>query len=117
VSRLVERVPELTDLDLSDSGQLTDDALYLVTEHLKLVQHLAFSRCYNIPAGSYTVLEYASALRHLEIFSLFRAETVRQLGKALPGIAINECPFSSVARPTIANQRNTIWGHRVKFYN
>ncbi|XP_035706934.1 S-phase kinase-associated protein 2 isoform X2 [Folsomia candida] len=111
---LVSRLPNVIDLDISDSQELTGTSLEHLTK-LKKLQHLSLSRCYSIQAQAYSVLGTIATLRYLEVFSLFKLESIATLSKELlKGIEINQFPLSAIARPTVGSRRSTIWGVKVR---
>lgn len=56
-----------------------------------------------------------ATLRYLEVFSLFKLESIATLSKELlKGIEINQFPLSAIARPTVGSRRSTIWGVKVR---
>ncbi|KAG8456712.1 hypothetical protein GDO86_002479 [Hymenochirus boettgeri] len=114
VKSLVERCPNLTDLDLSDSVMLTADCFPLFYQLTRL-QHLGLSRCYQIcPA---TVLEFGKKipLKTLSVFGIVTESSLQILNESLPHIKINSCYFSTIARPTTGNRKSRdMWGMRCK---
>lgn len=78
------------------------------------MQHLGLSRCYGIEPPTYTILAGHKSLKYLDLFSLFKESSLRQLSSNLPGIELNKFPFSAIARPTVGNKRSSIWLQRVR---
>ncbi|TSQ12726.1 S-phase kinase-associated protein 2 [Bagarius yarrelli] len=110
IKMLVERCPNLTHLDLSDSVLVTTDSFpYL--QKLSLLRHLALSRCYQIHPAALIEFEKFETLQTLEVFGLIQDSSLPILSKGLPRIQINTQPFSGVARPTVATRKDrTLWG-------
>ena len=109
----MKRLPKLLDFDLSDSSLLTGISLRLIVKYLLFIEHLGFSRCYNIELPSYIILANCKNLRSLELFSMLKEATVVALGSALRGIEINRYAFSSTGRPTIGIRRASIWKQKL----
>ncbi|KAM9450533.1 S-phase kinase-associated protein 2 isoform 2-T2 [Clarias gariepinus] len=110
VKILVERCPNLTHLDLSDSVLVTTDSFPFL-QQLSSLRHLALSRCYQIHPAALIEFEKFAALQTLEVFGLIQDSSLPILSKGLPRIQINTQPFSTVARPTAASRKDrTLWG-------
>ncbi|XP_036443934.1 S-phase kinase-associated protein 2 isoform X2 [Colossoma macropomum] len=110
VKNLVERCPNLTNLDLSDSVLVTTDSFPFL-QQLSSLRHLALSRCYQIHPAALIHFEKFEKLQTLEVFGLIQDSYLPILSKGLPHIQINTQPFSSVARPTSATRKDrTLWG-------
>ncbi|XP_057216768.1 S-phase kinase-associated protein 2 [Triplophysa rosa] len=110
VKAIVERCPNLTNLDLSDSVLLTIDS-FPVLQQLSSLRHLGLSRCYQIyPASLIDVGKFPN-LQTLEVFGLIQDSYLPFLCKGLSHIQMNTQPFSTVARPTAATRKDrTLWG-------
>ncbi|XP_056587605.1 S-phase kinase-associated protein 2 [Triplophysa dalaica] len=110
VKAIVERCPNLTNLDLSDSVLLTTDSFPFL-QQLSSLRHLGLSRCYQIHPASLIDVEKFPNLQTLEVFGLIQDSYLPILCKGLPHIQINTQPFSTVARPTAATKKDrTLWG-------
>ncbi|XP_059382298.1 S-phase kinase-associated protein 2-like isoform X1 [Carassius carassius] len=110
VKAIVNRCPNLTNLDLSDSVLVTVDS-FPVLQQLSSLRHLALSRCYQIHPASLIDFEKFLNLQTLEVFGLIQDSYLPILCKGLPHIQINTQPFSTVARPTSASRKDrTLWG-------
>ncbi|XP_030623905.1 S-phase kinase-associated protein 2 [Chanos chanos] len=109
VKSLVERCPNLTDLDLSDSVLVTADS-FPVLQQLSL-RHLCLSRCYQIHPAALVDFEKFPELQTLEVFGLIQDSYLPILSKGLPRIQINTRPFSSIARPSPSTRKDrAMWG-------
>uniref|UniRef100_A0A8B9JQ41 F-box domain-containing protein n=1 Tax=Astyanax mexicanus TaxID=7994 RepID=A0A8B9JQ41_ASTMX len=107
---LVERCPNLSVLDLSDSVLVTTDS-FVFLQQMSSLRHLALSRCYQIHPAALIDFEKFTQLKTLEVFGLIQDSYLPILSKKLPHIQINTQPFSSVARPTSAGRKDrTLWG-------
>lgn len=53
VENLTRRATRLRVLDLSDSSLITDKSVSFVLRHCQQLEHVAFSRCYNIAPITY----------------------------------------------------------------
>ncbi|KAJ8260932.1 hypothetical protein COCON_G00166550 [Conger conger] len=110
VKALVERCPNLTHLDLSDSVQVTVES-FPILQQLSSLKHLSLSRCYQIQPATLIGLEKLPELKTLEVFGLVQDSYLPVLKETLPRVHINTCCFSSVARPTPAGRRDrSMWG-------
>ena len=113
VEVIVSRCPRLIDLDLSDSQDITMASIESITT-LNNLQHLALSRCYSVQPLSYALLSGMRCLRYLEVFSVFKESSLKNLAATIPGVEINQFYFSAVARPTVGVRRSSIWTVRVR---
>ncbi|XP_049762937.1 S-phase kinase-associated protein 2 [Schistocerca cancellata] len=113
VEQLVNRCPDLVELDLSDCINLTDATLTAVCQ-LSKIEYVACSRCYGITPAGYYQLASVTSLAYLDIFNLFQKPALAAIQLKLPNVEINKFLFSSVARPTVGIRRTSIWGLRVR---
>uniref|UniRef100_A0A4W5Q453 S-phase kinase-associated protein 2 n=1 Tax=Hucho hucho TaxID=62062 RepID=A0A4W5Q453_9TELE len=110
VKDLVERCPNLVNLDLSDSVLMTTSS-FPILQKLRSLRHLALSRCYQIHPAALADFEKFPELQTLEVYGLVQDTYLPILSKGLPRLQINTRPFSGVARPTEATRRDrTMWG-------
>ena len=109
----MSRCPRLVDLDLSDSQDITMASIESITT-LNNLQHLALSRCYAVQPVSYALLAGMRRLQFLEVFSVFKESSLKNLAATIPGVGINKFYFSAVARPTVGDKRSSIWAVRVR---
>jgi hypothetical protein len=100
VEFLVKTCPHLTELDLSDCHHVTSNSL-LAIETLRDLNTLKLSRCYLM--NDFNDLLNMRSLRNLSVVGL-------DLDVDIPNLTVNEDLFSTVARPTVAPRRSTIWG-------
>ncbi|KAM9517169.1 S-phase kinase-associated protein 2 isoform 2-T2 [Salvelinus alpinus] len=108
VKDLVERCPNLVNLDLS---VLMTSSSFPILQQLQSLRHLALSRCYQIHPAALADFEKFPELQTLEVYGLVQDTYLPILSKGLPRLQINTRPFSSVARPTEATRRDrTMWG-------
>ncbi|XP_063817049.1 S-phase kinase-associated protein 2 [Pseudophryne corroboree] len=114
VDSLVQRCPELTHLDLSDSVMLTSDCLSVFHQLLHL-QHLGLSRCYQICPATLLELGKHMPLQTLSVYGIVTDSSIQLLNESLPHVKINCSYFSTVARPTTGPKKNRdIWGIKCK---
>ncbi|CAL8139848.1 unnamed protein product [Orchesella dallaii] len=106
VAMIASRCPKLVELDVSDSQEMSGKSIEYILK-LKNLQHLGLSRCYGIDPPVYSHLSGCKHLKYLDLFSLFKETSIRQLSSTLPGIEINKFLFSAVARPT----KNVYWDY------
>ncbi|MBN3274849.1 SKP2 protein, partial [Polyodon spathula] len=110
VEVLVERCPNITNLDLSDSVLLTSDSFQHFCK-LPALHHLALSRCYQIHPAALVDFENFPSLKMLEVFGILQDTSLPILTKGLPHIKINSCYFTTIARPTVGSKNSRdIWG-------
>ncbi|KAG7477180.1 hypothetical protein MATL_G00091350 [Megalops atlanticus] len=115
VKVLVERCPNLTHLDLSDSVNVTAES-FPVLQQLTCLRHLALSRCYQIYPAALANLKFPG-LQTLEVFGLAQDSYLSVLKEVLPHIHINTCAFSNVARPTPASRKDrALWGRHCRLF-
>lgn len=114
VSILVEKCPDLIDLDLSDATLLTGLSVDAIINNLSNLQHLHLNRCYNIPSISYLSLSSIPSLQQFDCFGILTETALHTLRSNLPGIEINRHLFSVIARPTTGIRRTSIWHLRVR---
>ncbi|KAL0277061.1 UNVERIFIED_CONTAM: hypothetical protein PYX00_004478 [Menopon gallinae] len=108
------RCDNLIELDVSDSIELTNEVIYFIVKYVKTIEYLSFSRCYSISTSSFMMLKNVESLMYLDVFGLMKEEELNELKNELADVAINQFPFSSVARPTVGLRRTSIWGLRVR---
>lgn len=113
LDKLVNRCPDLLELDLSDCSQLSSKAMTTVCK-LKKLEYLSLSRCYNINVSSYLQLSDLEPLQFLDVFGLLSEQALGTLQTSFPGVGINKFMHSSVARPTVGTRRTSIWGLRTR---
>ncbi|KAJ2942195.1 hypothetical protein O0L34_g15736 [Tuta absoluta] len=113
VATLVERVPRLVELDLSDCSRVSAPAVTSILT-LSRLEHLALSRCYLLPPHSLTKLSAMPSLQYLEVWGMLQTASLSALKQALPAIQINQFMFSAVGRPTVGTRRTSIWGLRTR---
>nr|XP_029723559.1 S-phase kinase-associated protein 2 [Aedes albopictus]XP_029723565.1 LOW QUALITY PROTEIN: S-phase kinase-associated protein 2-like [Aedes albopictus] len=113
LQKLVDRCPDLVELDLSDCTHLTSQAMKMVCK-LKNLEYLSLSRCYNINVTSYLQLSELKPLQFLDVFGLLSEPALAMLQTSFPGVGINKFMHSSVARPTVGSRRTSIWGMRTR---
>uniref|UniRef100_T1J5R1 F-box domain-containing protein n=1 Tax=Strigamia maritima TaxID=126957 RepID=T1J5R1_STRMM len=112
VIKIIERCTQIEELDISDSQCITHDLLDSFQKLLKL-NYLALSRCYSLRAAHFSLIN-VPCLRNLVIFGLFPEESIQALQLNLPNVIVNECLFSTIARPTVGNQCTSLWGIRLR---
>ncbi|XP_062557246.1 S-phase kinase-associated protein 2 isoform X2 [Armigeres subalbatus] len=113
LQKLIDRCPDLLELDLSDCTQLSSAAMKVVCK-LKKLEYLSLSRCYNINVTSYLQLSELEPLQFLDVFGLLSEQALAMLQTSFPGVGINKFMHSSVARPTVGSRRTSIWGLRTR---
>lgn len=107
---LITRCPNLVRLEVSDSFMINQDC---VPEFFRLnyLQHLSLSRCYGITPQSILELGKIATLKTLQVYGTVSEITLRELRESLPHLQINCAYFTSIARPTMDNERSSeIWG-------
>lgn len=110
VKLLVERCPNITNLDLSDSVMLTSEC-FPDFHQLVYLHNLSLSRCYQISPAALLELGNLPTLRTLSVFGIVTDSSLQLLKETLPHLSINCFHFTSIARPTVGNKRNRdIWG-------
>ncbi|XP_040276904.1 S-phase kinase-associated protein 2 [Bufo bufo] len=113
VEMLVQRSPDLINLDLSDSVMLTADCFPAF--HPLQLQHLGLSRCYQITPASLLDLGKLQHLKTVSVFGIVTDNSLQVLKESLPHIKINGSYFSTIARPTTGSKKNrSIWGIKCK---
>ncbi|KAG1650992.1 S-phase kinase-associated protein 2 [Nymphon striatum] len=114
IEDLTVSCPNLEELDMSDCNELTSVSLRHITANLMHLRFLAVSRCFSIPPNEYLMLKNVISLECLEIYGVLNEESLLTLKKCLCKININKTLFSTIARPTVAPRRTSIWGIRVR---
>ncbi|KAK6640063.1 hypothetical protein RUM43_008340 [Polyplax serrata] len=114
VIEIFHRCENLIELDVSDSIELTDQVINFIVKYVKRIEYLSFSRCYSINTSSFLLLKDVKTLMFLDVFGLLTEEELNELRNGLTEVAINQFPFSSVARPTVGLRRTSIWGLKVR---
>ncbi|EDO45115.1 predicted protein, partial [Nematostella vectensis] len=111
VLHLISNCIHLTHLDLSDCILITARSLLAIIQETK-IEHLALSRCYNIPPQAFSLCVELKSLAKLDVYGLLNGDGVEILKRQLPDTFINSCLFSTIARPVDSKYRGTIWGIR-----
>ncbi|XP_030048899.1 S-phase kinase-associated protein 2 [Microcaecilia unicolor] len=107
---LVGRCSILISLDLSDSVMLTSEC-FSDFRQLIYLEDLSLSRCYQISPATLLELGEMQSLKTLSVFGIVIDSSLQVLTETLPHIKINCSPFTSIARPTMGNKKNSdIWG-------
>ncbi|KAH9523499.1 F-box protein of unknown function [Bulinus truncatus] len=110
VEMVCSRCPNLQDLDLSDSTEITNVTIDLISEHLKKLQKISFSRCYALSPSCLVNLTCLRDLRVINVFGMMREATFNVLEQNMKRYRVNKEPFSTIARPTPSNCRKiNIW--------
>ncbi|KAK9408604.1 S-phase kinase-associated protein 2 [Crotalus adamanteus] len=110
VKTLLERCPGLIHLDLSDSVMLKPEC-FAYLHQLTRLEHLGFSRCYQIPPAALLELGEIATLKTLQVFGIVTANSLQLLKATLPHIKFNTSYFTPIARPTTGCKKNQeIWG-------
>ncbi|XP_069819173.1 S-phase kinase-associated protein 2 [Dendropsophus ebraccatus] len=113
VEMLLQRCPDLINLDLSDSVLLTADCFPAF--HQLRLQHLGLSRCYQITPATLLDLGKLLHLKTLSVFGIVTDNALQVLKESFPHIKINGSLFSTIARPTTGSKKNRdIWGIKCK---
>ncbi|XP_025406175.1 S-phase kinase-associated protein 2 [Sipha flava] len=114
---LVSCCPHLIELDISDSLSITATSLDYILNNQSNLKVLSMSRCYNV--GS-TFLQ-SNALRmkiinnsthhlkELNVFGIINQLSFNFFCDNLLDFEVNKSIFSSIARPKLADNENTIW--------
>ncbi|XP_059472875.1 S-phase kinase-associated protein 2 [Neocloeon triangulifer] len=114
VKKVIEKCPNLEELDLSDCTNLTSVTLECIIAKLDKLEHLSLSRCYNMANSNFKSLEKMESLDYLELFGVLHDSVLNALTNDMETISINHFPFSSIARPTTGYRRTSLWGLRVR---
>ncbi|XP_012675202.1 S-phase kinase-associated protein 2 [Clupea harengus] len=110
VRSLVERCPNIVNLDLSDSVLVTTDS-FPVLQQLPSLRQLGLSRCYQIHPAALLDFERFEGLQTLEVFGLVQDNHLTALMKELPKLRINSQRFSNIARPSPSGRGGgSMWG-------
>ncbi|RWS26272.1 hypothetical protein B4U80_13769 [Leptotrombidium deliense] len=101
IDYLTVKCSELRELNISDCTQICTKAMQFITVRLKNLEHLHLSRCYSIVFDDYS---NCKSLKTISMFGLSTSSIICE-----KQVDINKHPFSSVARPTVANRRQFMW--------
>lgn len=83
MQRLVNRCPNLIELDLSDSSILTSETIKIVSK-LKRLEYLSLSRCYNINVAAYLyVLGRVVFYYKIDVFVFMKIDVFFFLGQLM----------------------------------
>ena len=112
--QLVSRCNTLEELDLSDSSSLESSAIQAIVTNLKTtLKSISLSRCFSILPEDYLKFSAMKKLQNLNIYGMLQDHSLDFIKKKLPQLSINECLFSTIARPATGNRRNLLW--EIKF--
>ncbi|XP_069483232.1 S-phase kinase-associated protein 2 isoform X2 [Ambystoma mexicanum] len=110
IKLLVERCPNITNLDLSDSVMLTSEC-FPDFHQLLFLSNLSLSRCYQISPATLLELGKLPMLKSLGVFGIVTDSSLQLLKETLAHLSINCSHFTTIARPTVGNKKNRdIWG-------
>ncbi|KAL7989089.1 hypothetical protein Chor_008008 [Crotalus horridus] len=94
----------------SDSVMLKPEC-FAYLHQLTRLEHLGFSRCYQIPPAALLELGEIATLKTLQVFGIVTANSLQLLKATLPHIKFNTSYFTPIARPTTGCKKNQeIWG-------
>ena len=79
----------------------------------KTLKSISLSRCFAILPEDYLRFSAMKKLQYLNIYGMLPDHSLDVIKKKLPHLSINECLFSTIARPATGNRRNVLWD--VKF--
>uniref|UniRef100_A0A1B0CW82 S-phase kinase-associated protein 2 n=2 Tax=Lutzomyia longipalpis TaxID=7200 RepID=A0A1B0CW82_LUTLO len=113
ISTLVERCPNIRELDASDCNLLTVEVVKIIIR-FKNLEYLSLSRCYSISAYAFMDFQNMPSLSFLDIFGMLTDGQLKVVMNSLPNIGINKFINSAVARPTVGTRRTSIWGLRTR---
>ena len=90
------------------------DFISTLVTHLKdTLKSISLSRCFSILPEDYLKFSAMKKLQNLNIYGMLQDHSLEFIKKRLPQLSINECLFSTIARPATGNRRNLLW--EIKF--
>lgn len=115
VATLVDNCPNIWELHLSDSPNISEVAFQKVLTLLDL-ESLSLSRCYGIHPMEYLK---AGTLSQLCVYGVLAEDGIQTLRTQLASTRVNdlELAISSVARPTPPPSVTSLWGMKVNSFN
>ncbi|XP_059611918.1 S-phase kinase-associated protein 2 [Phlebotomus argentipes] len=113
LSTLVDRCPNIRELDVSDCNLLTVEVVRILNG-LRELEYLSLSRCYNISVYALMDFQFMPSLNYLDIFGMLSDNQLKVIINSLSSIGINKFINSAVARPTVGTRRTSIWGLRTR---
>ncbi|XP_065339010.1 S-phase kinase-associated protein 2 [Cloeon dipterum] len=116
VKFILEKCPGLIQLDMSDCTSLTFKTLDNIVKNLKHLKDLGLSRCYNMSSSNFKSLTCIKSLTNLQIHGVLHDAVLKILIADLKkaNIVVNNCPFSTIGRPTVGCRKTSIWGEKVR---
>ncbi|CAB3375936.1 Hypothetical predicted protein [Cloeon dipterum] len=116
VKKILEKCPGLIQLDMSDCTSLTHKTLDNIVKNMKHLKDLGLSRCYNMSSSNFKSLTNIKSLKNLQIHGVLHDSVLNTLIVDLKkaNIVVNNCPFSTIGRPTVGCHKTSIWGERVR---
>uniref|UniRef100_H2YCL0 F-box domain-containing protein n=1 Tax=Ciona savignyi TaxID=51511 RepID=H2YCL0_CIOSA len=117
VMGIVDRCPDLQEIDVSDSNKTTETSITHILKLEKSLDSVNLSRCYAISPNFYLHFSKLKQLKHLDVFGVFDDVSTGVLAAVLPNVRVCLRPFSAIARPSPSSlygtRRRTIWGYLV----
>jgi len=104
----------LIELDISDAGALTNEAVTSIIEHANHLVVLSMSRCYKVPLRAFLNLVDSPSLKEFNAHGMLREPGLVELRKRLNPIDVNVNMFSHIARPTTGIKRTSIWNMKTR---
>jgi len=114
VAFIAKKCVNLVELDISDAGALTGEAVNSIIEHANHLVVLSMSRCYKVALGAFVNLNGSPSLKELNAHGMLREQGLVELRKRLSPIDVNVDVFSHIARPTTGIKRTSIWNMKTR---
>ncbi|KAK3773790.1 hypothetical protein RRG08_010999 [Elysia crispata] len=105
IETLCHQCPQLRDLEISDSTEITNAAVDIISENLRHLRRISLSRCYSITPHALVNLTNIRNLTTINVFGMMRDSSLTALEGYLKRYRVNREPFSTVARPTPTNEK------------
>ncbi|PIC42407.1 hypothetical protein B9Z55_009497 [Caenorhabditis nigoni] len=107
---LSQKADEVMDLDLSDSGELTDASIATVIAYFPHLTQLSINRCYGIDPNMLIHLNNKASLRFLNVHGNITETNMDVFLRVCDRLRINSQLFNHTAKP-VSNNEYTIWGN------
>lgn len=118
IDQICKICPRLVHLDLSDVPVINSWSLDCIIDHLRHLQQLDISRCFQLQIGDLASMTQLPNLRYLSYFGVPRDHYLLALRQRLPHVQINTKLVSTIARSivTVCHSRR-VWDIELDLLN
>ncbi|EFO86817.1 CRE-SKPT-1 protein [Caenorhabditis remanei] len=115
VDAFSSKADNITDLDLSDNGQLGDAVVATIMARFPKLTHLSLNRCYAMDPNIIVHLNIKPSLIFLNVHGCITENNMKLFLQMCDRLKCNTQLFNFTAKPT-SNNAPFIWGHNMLEY-